>query len=83
MGLHGGWIFGIKTIGVFGLYTREELGWMFGATDPKIVSGVFTWGGMLLVAIAVHQITRSRSGLSNGPTKPRMFSPASLRKEQI
>jgi len=76
MGLHGGWIFGIKTFGVFGLYTREDLGWMFGSTDPKIVSGVFTWIGLLLVALVVHQITRRRSGLFTGPANPAILSSA-------
>ena len=83
MGLHGGWIFGIKTIGAFGLFTRENLGWMFGATDPKFVSGVFTWIGMMLVAVAVHQITRQRSRLFAIPAPDLQSSASSLRKKQI
>jgi CAAX protease family protein len=63
IGLHAGWIISIKTVRVFGDYQRESLGWLFGSTDPKIVSGVVTWTGILLVGLAVHWITRNRSGL--------------------
>lgn len=58
MGLHAGWIIGIKTVGVFGRFRREDLGWWFGATDPKIVSGVGTWVGITFVGLAVHWLTR-------------------------
>lgn len=61
MGLHAGWVFSIKTVRVFGDYTRQGLGWMFGSTDPKIVSGVISWVGILSVAIAVHVLTRRRA----------------------
>ncbi|MGE5303425.1 MAG: CPBP family intramembrane glutamic endopeptidase [Alphaproteobacteria bacterium] len=61
MGLHAGWVFSIKTVRVFGDYTRRDLGWMFGSTDPKIVSGVVSWIGILSVAIAVHALTRRRA----------------------
>ncbi|HSE84875.1 MAG TPA: CPBP family intramembrane glutamic endopeptidase [Candidatus Binatia bacterium] len=64
IGLHAGWIISIKTVRVFGDYQRENLGWLFGSTDPKIVSGVVTWAGILLVGIAVYWITRRRAGLS-------------------
>lgn len=57
MGLHGGWIIAIKTIGVFGRFRREDLGWLFGSTDPKIVSGVATWIGIVLVGLAVRRLT--------------------------
>lgn len=63
IGLHAGWIFSIKTIRVFGNYTREDLGWMFGSTDPKIVSGVAAWIGIAMVGVFVHWITRRRSPL--------------------
>jgi membrane protease YdiL (CAAX protease family) len=63
IGLHGGWIFSLKTMRVFGDFRRGDLGWLFGSTDPKIVSGVITWIGLLLVALAVHQFTRHRSRL--------------------
>jgi membrane protease YdiL (CAAX protease family) len=61
IGMHAGWIFSIKTIRVFGDYTREDLGWLFGSTDPKIVSGVATWVGIVIVIAAVHWITRNRT----------------------
>jgi membrane protease YdiL (CAAX protease family) len=69
IGLHAGWIFGLKTIRVFGDFRRGDLGWLFGSTDPKIVSGVVTWLGLLLVALAVRQLTRNRAGgfASPGP----------------
>jgi membrane protease YdiL (CAAX protease family) len=60
IGLHGGWVFALKTFRVFGDFRREDLGWMFGATDPKIVSGVLTWIGIALVALSVYWITRHR-----------------------
>ena len=63
IGLHAGWIISIKTARVFGDYQRENLGWLFGSTDPKIVSGVVTWIGIVLVGLAVHRITRNREGL--------------------
>jgi uncharacterized protein len=63
IGLHAGWVISIKTVRVFGDYQTENLGWLFGSTEPKIVSGVVTWAGILLVGLAVHWITRNRSGL--------------------
>jgi membrane protease YdiL (CAAX protease family) len=64
IGLHGGWVFGLKTFRVFGDFRRQDLGWMFGSTEPKIVSGVFTWIGILLVALAVCWITGHRKNNS-------------------
>lgn len=66
IGLHGGWVFSLKTIRVFGDYRREDLGWIFGSTDPKFVSGFGAWVGILLVLIVVHWITRKRRGLFGG-----------------
>ncbi len=66
IGLHGGWIFSLKTIRVFGNYTRQDLGWVFGSTDPKIVSGVATWLGILIVLFLAHRLTRGRLGLGAG-----------------
>jgi membrane protease YdiL (CAAX protease family) len=68
IGLHAGWIFSLKTVRVFGDYTREDLGWWFGSAEPKIVSGAITWVGLLLVGLAVHWITRKRAGLSAAST---------------
>jgi membrane protease YdiL (CAAX protease family) len=70
IGLHAGWIFSLKNFRVFGNFTREDLGWAFGSTDPKIVSGVITWIGVLLVAIAVNRLTkRGRCASGQPPAK--------------
>jgi membrane protease YdiL (CAAX protease family) len=61
MGLHAGWVFALQSIRVFGDFRREDLGWMFGSTDPKIVSGVVTWIGILAVAVVVHAMTRRKT----------------------
>jgi uncharacterized protein len=63
IGLHAGWVIAIKTVRVFGDYRAEDLGWLFGSSDPKIVSGVGTWAGIILVGLAVHWLTRNRAGL--------------------
>jgi hypothetical protein len=60
IGLHAGWVFAIKTLSLYGDFTREGLGWAFGA-KPKIVSGVVTWVGILLVGAVVRMITRRRA----------------------
>lgn len=64
IGLHAGWIIGLKSLRVFGDFRRQDLGWLFGSTDPKIVSGVATFVGLIVVGGAVHYLTRSRSGRS-------------------
>jgi uncharacterized protein len=63
IGLHAGWVIATKTVRVFGDYRAEDLGWLFGSTDPKIVSGMVAWAGIILVGLAVHWITRNRAGL--------------------
>ncbi|MBI2361643.1 MAG: CPBP family intramembrane metalloprotease [Deltaproteobacteria bacterium] len=60
IGLHAGWVFGLKTLRVYGDFRREDLGWLFGATDPKLVSGMATWLALLIVAYAVHMMTRAQ-----------------------
>jgi membrane protease YdiL (CAAX protease family) len=60
IGLHAGWIFGIKTIRVFGDYRREDLGWLFGSSEPKLISGVAGWLGIVAVGVIVHTMTRNR-----------------------
>ena len=86
MGLHAGWIFALKIFGAFGHYSRENLGWMFGSTDPKVVSGVISWVGILVVGLLVHLLTRGRSGLaiySNfAPMRQRSFMPSSVSRER-
>ncbi len=64
IGLHAGWIIGLKSLRVFGDFRRQDLGWLFGSTDPKIVSGMATFVGLLLVGVAVHYLTRNRSDRS-------------------
>ena len=68
IGLHAGWIVAIRSVRIVGDFSRQDLGWAFGSTDPKIVSGVVTWIGVLLVALAVRQLTRPRSPLSSDGT---------------
>ena len=58
IGLHAGWILSLKMIKVFGNFSRADLGWAFGATEPKIISGMATWLGVLLVGAALTLITR-------------------------
>ena len=60
MGLHAGWVFGIKTIRVYGDFAREDLGRLFGSSNPKIVSGIATWVGVLCVGAVIHFITRKK-----------------------
>ena len=57
IGLHAGWVFAIKTLSLYGDFTREGLGWLFGA-KPKLVSGVVTWAGILLVGAVVRWMTK-------------------------
>jgi len=66
IGLHAGWIIGLKSLRVFGDFRRENLGWLFGASDPKIVSGLATFVGLVLVGAAVHFLTRNRSDRLRG-----------------
>jgi membrane protease YdiL (CAAX protease family) len=63
IGLHAGWVFGLKTLRVFGDFRREDLGWMFGSAEPKLLSGAITWVGIVLVAVAVYWLTRHRPHL--------------------
>ena len=61
IGLHAGWVFGLKTLRVFGDFKRDHLGWLFGSSDPKIVSGVVAWTAILLTGAAVFYLTKSRA----------------------
>jgi uncharacterized protein len=71
IGLHAGWVFGLQSMRVFGDFRRDDLGWLFGSTDPKIVSGVATWIGIVSVLLVVHWWTRDRCRLTVGRTSPR------------
>jgi len=66
IGLHAGWVFSLKILRVFGDFSRADLGWLFGSSDPKIVSGVATFVGMFCVGIAVHYLTRHRAKRAAG-----------------
>ena len=61
IGLHAGWVFSLKMIGLFGNIDRSQLGWLFGTSHPKLVSGVATWVAILLTGAAVHYLTRNRA----------------------
>ncbi|MFQ5852485.1 MAG: lysostaphin resistance A-like protein [Candidatus Binatia bacterium] len=58
IGLHAGWVFAIKSIKVYGNYRRRDLGWIFGASDPKFISGFTTWIGIIGVGVIIHWLTR-------------------------
>lgn len=68
IGLHAGWVASLKSIRIFGDFARKDLGWAFGFTDPKIVSGIATWVGICLVALAIMRLTRPNAWLSNDRT---------------
>lgn len=61
IGLHAGWVFGLKTLRVFGDFKRDQLGWLFGSSDPKLVSGIITWTAIILAGTAVFYLTQSRA----------------------
>jgi len=63
MGLHAGWVFGLKSVRVYGDFRREDLGWLFGSSDPKLVSGVAGWIAIVAVGLIIHRITRKRQHL--------------------
>ena len=65
MGLHAGWVFGIKTIRVYGDFRREDLGWFFGSSEPKLVSGIAGWLIILAVGLVIHWMTRKRQHLGS------------------
>jgi membrane protease YdiL (CAAX protease family) len=61
IGLHAGWVFGIKSLRVFGDLKRDQLGFLFGSTDPRLVSGVVTWAAILLTGVGVYYLTKPRA----------------------
>jgi membrane protease YdiL (CAAX protease family) len=69
IGLHAGWVFALRTLRVYGEFERRDLGWAFGSTDPKIVSGVVTWIGIALVGVVVYFMTRKRRNVNLPPLK--------------
>jgi membrane protease YdiL (CAAX protease family) len=65
IGLHAGWVLSLKILKLFGNFSRADLGWAFGAAEPKIVSGMATWIGVVLVGLAVSRITRRAAPLAS------------------
>lgn len=69
-GLHAGWIVAIKSVRIVGDYTRpHDLGWVFGSSDPKIVSGIATWLGIALLTLVVMRLTRPGGPLAADPIR--------------
>lgn len=67
IGLHAGWIFGLKSFRIYGDFRREELGWLFGSSEPKLVSGVAVWIVIVATGAIIHWITRKRQRLPLNP----------------
>jgi len=67
IGLHAGWVLSLKLIKIFGNFKRDDLGWVFGAAEPKIVSGVATWLGVMLVGVALSRFTRHAPPRASDP----------------
>lgn len=67
IGLHAGWVFGLKSLRVFGDFKlkRDQFGFLFGSGDPKIVSGTVTWAVIVLTGAAVYHLTKSRAAQSS------------------
>ncbi len=63
IGIHAGLVFGRKTLTLFGDYQDKDLGWLFGESDPKFVSGVATWMVVLSMGLVVYWITQKRARL--------------------
>ena len=63
IGIHAGLVFGRKTLTLFGDYRDKDLGWLFGESDPKFVSGVATWIVVLSLGFVLYWITRKRERL--------------------
>jgi hypothetical protein len=54
IGLHSGWVFMMKTDGIFLVRIRERLVWLFG--DSQLVTGVLAWFLMLCIFLAIKKI---------------------------
>lgn len=72
IGLHAGWIFGLQTLRVYGDFRRQDLGWLFGSSDPKVVSGVATWIACVTVGVILYLTTREREGLKEPSPGPNL-----------
>lgn len=69
IGLHAGWVFGLKTLPLVGDFPRAQLGWLFGAGHPKFVSGVVTWLAIIVTGVAVFYLTKNRAARSQDPLR--------------
>lgn len=70
IGLHAGWVFGLKSLRLFGDYSREDLGWLFGSSEPKILSGAATWASLIAVAFLIRALNL-RERARTDPGAPR------------
>lgn len=60
IGLHAGWVFGIKSTHHYGNFSLVEPGWLFGSSEPKFISGVVTWLAIAVVGIVIHLMTQKK-----------------------
>lgn len=67
--LHAGWVFGLKTLPLIGDFKRAQLGWLFGASQPRIVSGAITWLAIVVTGVAVFSLTKNRAARSPDPPR--------------
>ncbi|MDR4498465.1 MAG: CPBP family intramembrane metalloprotease [Candidatus Scalindua sp.] len=54
IGLHTGWVFMMKTDGIFLVRIREKLEWLFG--DSQLVTGILAWTLLLCTYIVIKKI---------------------------
>ncbi|MCP5007686.1 MAG: CPBP family intramembrane metalloprotease [Planctomycetes bacterium] len=54
IGLHSGWVFMMKTDGIFLVRVRERLVWLFG--DSQLVTGILAWFFLLCIFFAIKKI---------------------------
>ncbi|GJQ59733.1 MAG: CPBP family intramembrane metalloprotease [Candidatus Scalindua sp. AMX11] len=59
IGLHSGWVFMMKTDGIFLVRNRERLVWFFG--DSQLVTGILAWFLMLCIFFFIKKIYKNSS----------------------
>ncbi|MDD5556497.1 MAG: CPBP family glutamic-type intramembrane protease [bacterium] len=69
IGLHAGWVFGIKAEGLFLDRVDAVVPWFFG--DGYVVTGVFGWLMLLLMLPVVLHVAASLPGPATPPPPPR------------
>ncbi len=62
IGLHSGWVFMMKTDGIFLVRMRERLVWLFG--DSQLVTGILAWFFMLCIFFVIRKIYRNSTHCS-------------------